>query len=77
MITLKTMGLKFDGIEYRTIADVKERYKVSEKSLKRWIKQGLLPPPKVEARGGRPFRHYTDRWCEALATFLKQKRGGG
>jgi len=49
------MALVFDGIEYRTIADVKEQFKVSEKSLKKWIKEGHLPEPRRKLKGGGPF----------------------
>lgn len=68
------MSLEYDGRTYRTIQDVKDRYKVSEKSLRRWAKAGLIPDPDVGAQGGRIFRHYSDEWCLKLEQFLNSKR---
>lgn len=71
------MSLNFDGVEYRTIADVKDKYHVSEKSLKRWIAAGYLSSPQIESHGGRTFRIYTDEWCVKLAEFLEKKKMNG
>ncbi|MCV3211552.1 MerR family transcriptional regulator [Mesorhizobium sp. YC-39] len=68
------MPLEFDGRSYRTIQDVKDRYRVSEKSLRRWAKAGLIPEPDFAAHGGRVFRHYSDDWCTRLEQFLNSKR---
>ena len=70
------MSLEFDGIKYTTIADVKSKYRVSEKSLRHWQKKGLLPEPPSVSYGGKTFRHYTADWCGQLEQFLMSKTNG-
>jgi hypothetical protein len=70
------MALTFEGVEYRTIADVKVLYKVSDKSLREWIKKGLIKEPEIVSHGGKVFRHYTDAWCSELQNYLAKKANG-
>jgi DNA-binding transcriptional MerR regulator len=67
------MTMEYDGVVYRTIQDVKDEFKVSEKALRGWVKKKLISEPPYVVRGGRRFRHYTDAWVGEFAQFLGSK----
>lgn len=67
------MPMEFDGVVYRTVQDIKSEFKVSDKSLRDWVKKGLIEEPPYIQRGGRRFRHYTDGWVDQFTIFLKNK----
>ena len=69
----KAHMLSFDGNDYQTIADVKKRFRVSEKALRNWTSKGLIEEPTIVAYGGRTFRHYTEDWCVSFRDFLNKK----
>lgn len=72
------MPLEFDGVRYTTIADIRSRYQVAEKTIKRWIDIKLVPEPPVEVRGARRFRNYGDpAWIAAFEKVLHTRRNGG
>lgn len=73
------VALTFDGIEYRTIEDVKQAFRTSEKTIRNLVNSGILPEPKTEARGTRTFRHFDDDWmkpAEAYFNSLKTQKNG-
>lgn len=69
--------LKFDGKKYRTIAEVREKFPISEKKLKKMIAEGLLPAPAEICQGTRTFRHYSDEWVAKLAELVAPRAATG
>jgi hypothetical protein len=69
--------LKFGDREYRTIADIRERFPISEKKLKKMIKDGVLPAPKEIRHGTRTFRYYPDEWEAKLAELVDPRPADG
>ena len=69
--------MEFDRKKYRTIADVRELYPISEKTIKKMVKDGDLPAPKVVRHGTRTFRHYPDEWVVKLAEFVTPRAAEG
>lgn len=69
------MPLVFDGMSYDTIADVKKRFPVAEKTLVKMIEEGVVPEPEVVTYGTRTFRHFSKGWQEQLATIVKPRNG--
>lgn len=68
------MALQFDGKTYTTIQDIREHFRVSEKTIRKWIKDGRLPEPEIIRVGTRKFRHFTPDWIQALQTQLNAQQ---
>lgn len=66
--------LQFDGKNYRTIADLKEQFRVSEKTVKNMVRKKEIRPPKTVVYGTRRFLHYDDEWVADFAKLLAKKR---
>lgn len=64
------MTLTFNGQTYTTIHDVKERFRVAEKTVNKMIKNGLVPKPDVIVYGTRRFRHFSAEWIAAFESAL-------
>lgn len=62
--------LEFDGVQYPTIVDVKQRFRVSEKTIRNRIKDGTVPEPPVVQIGARKFRHFTEEWQQQFQASL-------
>jgi hypothetical protein len=67
------MPLVFDGISYDTIADIKKRFPVAEKTLNKMIEEGRIPPPEVVSYGTRVFRHFSIEWQNELAKIVNPR----
>lgn len=65
--------LEFDGNKYTTIQDVKDRFRVAEKTIKKMIKHGSVPEPETVVIGTRRFRHFSDEWVRTFETVLATK----
>jgi len=68
------MSLEFNGTVYPTIEDVKRRFRVAEKTVRKLIDNGVLPAPKVVTVGTRTFRHFTDEWMAEFSKYLDGKK---
>jgi hypothetical protein len=68
------MSLYFDGRQYTTIQDVKDRFRVAEKTIKKWIKRGWVPEPEFVQIGTRRFRYFSDAWMQAFERTLREQR---
>lgn len=67
------MPLVFEGVSYDTIADIKKRFPVAEKTLNKMIEQGRISPPEVVSYGTRTFRHFSREWQDELARIVKPR----
>ena len=69
------MPLVFDGVSYDTIADVKKRFPIAEKTLVKMIEEGVVPEPEIVIYGTRTFRHFSKDWQDKLAEKVKPRNG--
>ena len=69
----RTMALEFDGITYQTIIDIREKYKVSEKTINRMIRNKEVSEPEKIIYGSRKFRHFSDEWCRDFEKQLQKR----
>jgi hypothetical protein len=67
------MPLVFEGVSYDTIADVKRRFPVAEKTLNKLIAAGRIAPPETVCHGTRTFRHFSREWQDQLAKIVKPR----
>ena len=67
------MPMIFEGVSYDTIADVKKRFPVAEKTLAKMIADGRIPPPEVIKYGTRTFRHFSKKWQAQLAKIVRPR----
>lgn len=64
------MTLEFNGTRYTTIQDIKDRFHVAEKTIKKLIKRGAVPEPETVVIGTRRFRHFSNEWIQLFKTAL-------
>jgi hypothetical protein len=65
--------LEFEGVQYRTIDDVKRTFRVSERTIRKMIDRREVPAPPVVQHGTRSFRHFDDPWVEKFRALLDGK----
>jgi hypothetical protein len=64
------MTLEFDGTVYTTVEDVKSRFRVAEKTIRKLIADGSVPKPEFITIGTRKFRHFPPEWVTAFEQYL-------
>lgn len=71
------MPLSFEGVDYPTIADVKKRFPIAEKTIHKMIADGRVPAPELVKQGTRTFRHFSQEWQNELAKIIGPRNGKG
>ncbi|TWP34349.1 hypothetical protein [Leekyejoonella antrihumi] len=64
------------GIQHRTIADVVPVFGVSTKTIRNYIKQGIIPQPPVVTYGLRDVSVFPDDYIEESKRRLRERRNG-
>jgi hypothetical protein len=60
-----SVAIKVDGLGYRTIADVRAEFGgVAERTIRNWIRAGIVPEPRQVRWGTRWVMVCTPEWVE-------------
>lgn len=66
--------ITIDGAQYRTIADAAQQFKVSARTVRKWIDSGVIPaPPRIE-HGIRNIEIFEEDYMRLAQKALKQLR---
>lgn len=69
--------IRRDGEDYRTIADAAAHFGVSAKTVRDWIRRGVLPPPPSFEYGLRSVSYFPDDYLATADDALKRRRSSG
>lgn len=66
--------LTIDGVTHKTITDAAKRLKVSEKTVRTWINNGVLPQPPEAAFGTRTVQVFSEAYLRAAIKSVEKIR---
>lgn len=65
-----------NGVQHRTIADLVPVFGVSTKTIRNYIRQGIIPQPPVVTYGLRDVSVFPDDYLEEAKRRLNERRNG-
>ncbi len=66
--------LRINGEDYLTIADAAERLGNSTKTVRTWIRKGVIDNPPVAPYGTREVQYFTEAYLRKAAEDVKKAR---